>query len=113
MRNRAATKKIAKIVGVICVICSVAAFVFALSFYYRHLPNKPEPELGRIYPLNNHGYYTYMTGGEQLQQQVSEFLSIVLFALAVLINHFIDPFDRCKREEAVNKRPPWNHRWGP
>jgi hypothetical protein len=108
-----AAKKIAKAAEIVCVAGLLLSFGFGISFYYRGLPDKPQPEIGRVIPLNNHGYYTYMTEREDVQQKASEAIFAVLFVLAIIIDQFIDPFDRRKFEENKNKRPPWNHRWGP
>jgi hypothetical protein len=113
MRSTGATKKVARVVEIVCVVGLALAFGFGISFYYRDLPDKPQPELGRIYPLNNHGYYTYMTKRETVEQEASEVAFTVLFVLAIIIDQFIDPFDRGKLEKSTTKRPPWSHRWGP
>ncbi len=112
--SNTATQTAAKLVLILCLVGMVLAFAFGISFYYRDLPSKPQPEAGRIYPLNNHGYYTYMTKREEVQQEISEFVFGVLFVLAILIDRFLDPFDRRKEEQFMrNQRPPWTHRWGP
>ncbi|HXP46132.1 MAG TPA: hypothetical protein VN810_02585 [Terriglobales bacterium] len=113
MPRYTANKKAPKIVVIICGIGFFVSFGFGISFYYRDLPNKPQPELGRIYPLNNHGFLLYMTRQEELQQDWSFVVAGVLGVLAAIIDQFVDPFDRRKWEHSRNKRPPWNHRWGP
>src|SRR5271166_6274591 len=57
-------KSALKIVVIAGVVGAFASFFFATSFYYRDLPSKPQPELGRIYPINNHGYPLYLTKQE-------------------------------------------------
>src|SRR5438132_4015416 len=57
-------KNAVKALQIMCLGASFASFFFGISFYYRDLPNRPRPELGRIYPLNNHGYLLYLTRQE-------------------------------------------------
>ncbi len=87
----------ARILSIVCVVASVAMFLYGMSFYYIHLPSTPAPEIGRIYPLNNHGYYTFMTHREYLEHEISTNLCILPFVIAVLIDYFYDPFDRRAR----------------
>lgn len=101
-----------KALVIICGIVGFAAFAFAISFYYRDLPNTPQPDLGRIYPLNNHGYLLYMTHGEQVQQQASFAIFALLFVVVAVTNHFLDPFENNGGNE-LRRAQPWNHRWGP
>jgi len=54
-------KNAAKVIEIICVAAFFASFFFSISFYYRDLPNRPQPEHGRTYPINNHGYLLYLT----------------------------------------------------
>jgi hypothetical protein len=104
-------KKAAKTLIVASVVTMFAAFTLGISFYYRGLPHTPQPEVGRIYPLNNHGYLLYMTHQEKVQQETSFVVFGVLFVVAALTEHFLDPFGRAGSERKRMK--PWNHRWGP
>jgi hypothetical protein len=106
-------KNAAKVIEIICVAAFFASFVLSISFYYRDLPNRPQPEHGRTYPINNHGYLLYLTKEEHLQQIWSFALFVGLFAVAAVIDHFFDPFDRRRRHILATRRAPWNHRWGP
>ena len=106
-------KSALKIVVIAGVVGAFASFFFATSFYYRDLPSKPQPELGRIYPINNHGYPLYLTKQEGLEQTFSDVLAVVLFISAGIVNHFFDPFGKSKEQLPPKTRAPWNHRWGP
>jgi hypothetical protein len=105
-------KNLTKAVVVICWIFYCAAFAFGISFYYRGLPHIPQPELGRIYPLNNHGYLLFMTHSEQMQQEVSFVISGLLFVVAAAIHYYLDSFENRGKYKPINTQP-WNHRWGP
>ena len=106
-------KSLAKVLLTICLLGAFASFFFGISFYYRDLPNKPQPELGRIYPINNHGFPLYLTKQEQLEQTWSFVLAGLLAVSVALIDRFIDPFGRRKQQVLPKNLAPWNHRWGP
>jgi hypothetical protein len=105
-------KKATKAVVIVCGILYCAAFAFGISLYYRSLPHSPQPELGRIYPLNNHGYLLFMTRSEQIQQEAAFVISGALFVILAAIHHFLDPLEINGRYEPKRTQP-WNHRWGP
>ena len=96
-----------------CAIAALVCFAFGISFY-RDIPNNPEPSLGRIYPVNNHGIVLYMTKREELQQERAFILSGVLFAVTFFLDCIFDLSERrlVVRFRRLN-RPPWHHRWGP
>jgi hypothetical protein len=94
----------ANIAVIILVAASFTCFGFGLSFYFGKFPATPQPAQGRIYPLNNHGYITYLTKHDTITQEVSFVLFGVLFATAALINHFIEPFDTRKGGNGRNRR---------
>src|SRR5689334_7571201 len=58
IRNKAATVLFA---------LSIDTFICYLWLFYEYLSSRPPgpvPELGLIYPLNNHGFYVYLTDVE-------------------------------------------------
>jgi len=84
----------AKIISILCIAFSVLIFLYELSFYYRDFPSTPIPESGRVYPLNNHGRYTYMSHSEYLQEEICAYAPIPFFAIAFWIDYRYDPFRR-------------------
>jgi len=106
-------KKAGKIVGSIGMVGCFASFFFGISFYHRDFPDRPQPEFGRTHPINNHGFLLYLTKREELEQTLSLALAGVLLVSAGIIDRFVDPFDRRKREVMPKKITPWNHRWRP
>lgn len=106
-------KKTAKVAGIICVAGFFAALFFGISFYYRGFPSQPQPELGRTYPINNHGFPLYLTQKEDFEQTLASVLAVLLFAAAAILDHFFDAFGNRAREVLRKRREPWNHRWGP
>jgi hypothetical protein len=106
-------KTAAKVVGIVCVAGFFASLFFAISFYYRGLPNTPQPELGRTYPINNHGFPLYLTEKEDFEQTLSSILVVVFFAIAAILDRYFDPFGNRTREALRKRTEPWNHRWGP
>jgi hypothetical protein len=45
-------------------LSSFASFMWMFFEYQSSRPSQPHPELGRVYPSNNHGSYVYLTGEE-------------------------------------------------
>jgi hypothetical protein len=88
------SKRTAKAISIVCVVAAVLSFAWGMSFYYLDLPTTPDQELGRIYPLNNHGYITFMTHKQYLVREVCIDAFMLPFVIAVLIDYFYDPFDR-------------------
>lgn len=101
-------KRAAKAVIVISVAVMLAALAFSISFYFRGLSHTPEAAIGRIYPLNNHGYVVYMTHREKVQQEASDVIFAALFVIVAFTDHFLDPFERARFERKGMQ--PWNHR---
>jgi hypothetical protein len=106
-------KNAAKVIGIICVAGAFATFFFGISFYYRGFPSRPQPELGRTYPINNHGFPLYLTKQEGLEQTWSFVLAGMLAVSAAVLDRFFDAFGNRSREAFRKRRQPWNHRWGP
>src|SRR5947207_14563041 len=95
--------------------CALArpSYLFSSGFPFTIATCLIGRELGRIYPLNNHGYLLYLTRQEHLQQMWSGVLFVVLFAFFAVIDRFLDPFGQRSCKDLPRRRPPWNHRWGP
>ena len=56
-----------------------------LWFYWLdHNPSTPRIETGQIYPLNNHGYYFYVTKSQKLFDD-SGFFTFVVFCFGGVI----------------------------
>ena len=68
---------------------------FVLEFYYLStLIGQPEPKLGKIYPLYNHGQVVYLT---QLQHEFigsSFWLAIGLFVIGAALTLYIKDYNR-------------------
>jgi|ERR1051325_4518959 amino acid transporter len=105
---RNAVKLIVIFAGVGFLVC----FAFGISFYFRNLPTNPQPEIGRTYPLNNHGISLYLTKREETQQEVSFIIAGILGVMSFTISSVFDPFEQ-RKQRGPNERSPWNHRWGP
>jgi hypothetical protein len=91
------------LMGVLMLVGIAYFLIFGFSMYFwSSLPAAPQPDQGRVYPLNNHGAYTYMNSRESLLHEASFWVCLVCSTGAGLIDHFVDPFDRKSR-----RRPPW------
>jgi hypothetical protein len=105
-------KRGAKIALKLCVVTMLTSFVFGISFYFRAFPDHPRPEIGRTYPINNHGFLLYLTKQERVEQVISFALFAVASLIGVLMDRLLDPFDRRSSLAMPNNKTPWNHRWG-
>jgi len=86
----------------------VVSFVINISMYWwPNIPSSPRPAEGRVYPLNNHGYYTYMNRQEYLLNMALEWIFPALFFPLVAIQYFLDPFDQKTRWRPLRPPRPW------
>ena len=74
-------------------------------FWWPNIPSSPRPKEGRIYPLNNHGHYTYMNEPEHLIQEITWVGTPVLLFTFAAIQYLADPFDQLPKQ-AKYGRPP-------
>ena len=81
---------------VAAVTSGLAAALFLLTslsmYYWPSIPSEPRPAEGRIYPLNNHGHYTYMNLDEYRLSENAWLGFIGAFAVFAAVQHFQDPF---------------------
>src|SRR5438132_12394395 len=83
-----------KVIMITLLVLYTICFAEALSFYYKSdLPSTPQPQLGRIYPLNNHGWITYLTKEESYMRNFLSAMGLLFFILFVAIGWFFDPFN--------------------
>jgi hypothetical protein len=94
-----------KVLTIILLVTYMSGALLNISMYWwPNIPTYPRPAEGRIYPLNNHGHYTYMNEREyRFQETTGLILPAVLLSL-FLINYFIDPFDE-KRKRRYGSPP--------
>ena len=60
-----------------------------LSLYFMHfMPSAAQPEVGRIYPFNQHGWIVYLTSREKLLDDISGLVLFVSGALLVVLRLF-------------------------
>jgi hypothetical protein len=87
-----------------CLLIALMAAAFGLfsitlsMYWWPGIPSSPRPAEGRVYPLNNHGYYTYMNKSEYRLQQIFWWTYPALIAALAAIQHFVDPFDYKRRQ---------------
>jgi hypothetical protein len=95
-----------KTLAVALLVTFLVAFAVDFSmFYWPSIPSNPRPAEGRIYPLNNHGRYTYMNRQEYLLDEVVSVILPILLAAMAAIHYFVDPFG-VKRRWHLYGRPP-------
>ncbi len=60
-------------------------FIALFEHYSATRPHRPDTTSGRIYELNNHGSYAYLTKGEQQRLWCLEFGGLPFFLVAVAL----------------------------
>jgi hypothetical protein len=64
------------------------SFIALFEHYSATRPNRPDATSGRIYQLNNHGSYAYLTIGEQRRLWCLEFGGLPLLLAAAVLARF-------------------------
>lgn len=88
-----------KIIAILIAVTIFSCLGFGVYLYYHYafsLPNKPQPEIGRIYPLNMHGTIVFLTKHEHLQLKWLFRTMITFVFIAILYTYFCNPFDHNK-----------------
>jgi CRISPR-associated Cas5-like protein len=85
--------------------CLASIFIVISMYWWPNIPSSPHPSEGRIYPLNNHGYYTYMDRSEYLLNRTLQGIFLLLFAASAGIAHFADPFDFKRKRQSYGLPP--------
>ena len=94
-----------KVLSVVLTVFLAVSFLINFSMYWwPNIPSSPRPTEGRVYPLNNHGHYTYMNRQEYLLNVILFWAFPALFFPLAAIQHFLDPFNQKRRFRPV--RPP-------
>jgi hypothetical protein len=82
--------------GVAILMC--LGFGVYLNYHYAYTrPEKPQPEIGRIYPLNVHGTIVYLTKHEDLQIKWLFRSMMIFFVMAFLFTYLYNPFNQDSR----------------
>jgi hypothetical protein len=98
-----------KILATVLFVTTLSSFLIDVSmFWWPDMPSSPRPSEGRVYPLNNHGRYTYMNRREYLLSWVLEDVGFAGGAAFAAIYLFVDPFDWKRRFHPVRPPPPWS-----
>ena len=63
-------------------------FIALFEYYSATRPNRPDATVGRVYQLNNHGSYAYLTKSEQWGLWCLEFGGLPFFFAAVALRRF-------------------------
>jgi len=96
-------KKAAKAVIITSAIVILVTSAFVFVYSPSDLAQTPQPETGRIYPLNRRGGLVgYMTHREKVQQQLSLGICAFFVVVAASTEYYLDPFNRRKQ--------PWDRR---
>ena len=87
------SKKVAKVVFIMAASGVLSLLGFSI-YFTGGLPQKPQPEVGRIYRLGKAPGYA--TQSERTQYGVTLVSMIGLILIASLTDYYFDPFDRRK-----------------
>ena len=74
--------------GILVGLIGLAGIVWTSSLWYSYqktLPHHPDPEAGRVYPLNVHGIVVYQTRDELNWLDEVQYSSIALFVVSALM----------------------------
>jgi hypothetical protein len=85
-------KKIIAIFLCVAMFICLGLGVYLDNHYAYTRPEKPQPEIGRVYPLNIHGTIVYLTKKEDLQMKWLFRGMMIFFVLIALFTFFYNPF---------------------
>ncbi len=103
-KMQAIWKVVSIVVRTICLVCFLIGFSM---YWWPGIPSSPQPLEGRVYPLNNHGHYTYMNRQEYLLNESVRWTFPAVFLPFALIEYFADPLNRKPRWIPVIPPRPW------
>ncbi len=85
--------------------CLTSAFIDISMFWWADMPSTPKPAEGRIYPLNNHGHYTYMNRSEYLLDETIKMMFPILGIGFAAIQYSVDPFGEIRKRRLYGSPP--------
>ena len=103
-RMRTVWRVLSIMVKTICVVCFLIGFSM---YWWPGIPSSPRPSEGRVYPLNNHGHYTYMNRQEYLLHETVRWTFPAVFLPFAFVEYFMDPLNRKPRWRPVVPPRPW------
>jgi hypothetical protein len=80
--------------GATLFVLALGCLAGSMSFYFMRFPDQPDSATGRVFPLNNHGYITFLTRIEHLIQGGLFGGFFVLILIAISIRRWGSPQDR-------------------
>lgn len=92
MENRMGTRKVWTILEVVSAVLALGLFLIHMSLWeqYAHSrPTVPDPAVGRIYALNEHGVVVYLNSAEKYRLDLFIWAAGGCFLLAILIGVFL------------------------
>jgi hypothetical protein len=81
-------RKIRNYIGILFFVSAPIAFVTHLMLFFRYMtyrPTSPQPELGLIYLLNNHGSYFYLNSTESASLRLLQWAVVACAILGISI----------------------------
>src|SRR5260370_21284196 len=87
--------------------CFVSFLISFSMYWWPNIPSSPRPDQGRIYALNDHGHYTYMSRQEYVLQRFPFWLYLFCIPALAAIQHFVDPFGEKQRPRPLRPPRPW------
>jgi hypothetical protein len=100
-------RNLRKSIVIACMLlCAALGFSSLYLFYYYHdghLPNSPQPMIGRVYPSNNHGSIVYLNQSEHDLIVGLQFSILIPLLVGFVLNYkwrvFTDPLEGLSPEQ--------------
>ena len=90
-------RRIVDFAAVLALATFMICFFWRVSYYSGNYPSQPNQQAGRVYPLNNHGYITYLTYQEHRQREIlfdAEMYAFTVCSALVLLKKKLRDSDR-------------------
>lgn len=84
MTDESYMMKVLKLISGVLALGFWFSWFFVWKYFDTHKPNIPEPNRGRIYPLDTHGSIVYLTQGEHYALYGLGAAAAVFFVLAIV-----------------------------
>jgi hypothetical protein len=91
MNNNKLKKSIA-IIFIVVVFTCLGATMYLRDGYLRTRPEKAQPELGRVCPMNEHGQIVYLTREEDSQLSWLFYFAVLFIVITMGYNYRFKPF---------------------
>ena len=89
-------------------VASFGYHIYLWSHFMESQPREPNASLGLIYPMNNHGWYYYLSAAQATQLAILIYASIAFSLLAFAVNLPVPTKQPWERYATVSQLP-WKY----